>query len=109
MLGRDKKSPSISAKALGMKTVLHIANTGTRVTRLLEVVPNIEDWLLIYASVGTLNKDKEDNLSLAQNYDDYCKHQVKGRNWRLYDDHTEASILLSACGRQDKCILVPSD
>jgi len=111
MLGRDKKSSSIGTTALGMKTILHIANTSISVTKSLEVVPNIEDWLVIYETVNTTDKIRimQEGLPYYSDYDSYCKHKVKSRDWHLYDDHTEASILLSACSRRDKCILVPSD
>jgi len=88
-----------------MKTVLHIANTSISVTKLLEVVPNREDWIFVHEP----SDPPKDGLPFAVDYDSYCKHQVKSRDWHLYGDHTEASILVSVCSRRDKCILVPSD
>ena len=88
-----------------MKTVLRIANTDISIIKQLEVVPNIEDWIFAHEP----SSPPKDDLPFVIDYDSYCKHQIKSRDWHLYDDHTEASVLIGACSRRDRCVLVPHD
>ena len=66
----------------------------------METVPEKKDFLLIHEPFGS-TKPKE-----TRSFHDYeyCKHEVTDRTWHIYEDHTEADVLLSKCNRQDKCV-----
>lgn len=85
-----------------MKTILRVTSTNQvqkTMLRMLETIPEKKDFLLIHEPHTTSSKKD------SQFYDyDYCKHEVTDRTWHIYEDHTEADVLLSKCNRQDKCI-----
>ena len=86
-----------------MKTILRVTtanSTQKTIVRHMETVPEKKDFLLIHEPFyPTVPKEPRS----FHDYE-YCKHEVTDRTWHIYEDHTEADVLLSKCNRQDKCI-----
>ena len=86
-----------------MKTILRVTlanSTQKTFIRNMETVPEKKDFLLIHEPFYPTTPKESRSL---QDYE-YCKHEVTDRTWHIYEDHTEADVLLSKCNRQDKCI-----
>ena len=82
-----------------MKTIVRTSDA--TLVRQMAVVPVKGDILLIHEPPEYKAVVKE--IDILKDYN-YCKHEVVGRTFHLYDDHVEADLMVGKCNRQDKCI-----